>query len=204
MVGALTRVREGIWRSLCRATCLCHLEYIVLAVLLNLSPVPASLRFWLCWQLRLMDLARNSGYSLAPWWPPSPSLACSWWCLCVHLMLLTPLFKQTSICALTVGRVDPSLPELHSLWWNLSETYFPYAWNADVAPARAKPSTVTHQERPYLLAEEAQGACTIAFSGDFPDYPWAHSDRTSLKRGRQEKGPLQYNVHFFYFPSYGN
>lgn len=38
MEGALTRVREGIRRSPCRAMCLCHLEYAGLAVLLSLSP----------------------------------------------------------------------------------------------------------------------------------------------------------------------
>lgn len=102
-------------------------------------------------------------------------------------MLLAPLFKQTNICALTMGTVGPSAPELHSLWWDLSETYFPHAWSTDVAPARAKPSMVTHQERLHTLAGEAHGACTVALRGGVPDYPWAHSNRASLKRGRQEK-----------------
>lgn len=78
-----------------------------------------------------------------------------------------------------MGRIGPFLPELPSL--------FPYTWSAGITSSRAKSSIVTHQERPYNMAEEAEGACILALIVGVPDYPRAHSNRVSLKRVRQEK-----------------
>lgn len=143
MEEALTWVREGIWRSQCRAMCLCHLEHTGLTVLLNLSPPHPYLSEFLtllataahgsCKELRLLasTLVANIAFPclqlmlpLGPSYAPYPTVqtdcALAWGPL-IHPYQSFTAFGEIFLSLISLMHKVQVLPLLEPspAWWSM-------------------------------------------------------------------------------------